>query len=307
LELFSAHTEISDDQFLQNVEKCLEEALVVDDAVLPSSTDMLLSAARHLCVGQNAKRARPLLTLYFGRALGAPTQMLVKAATAAELIHSASLMHDDVIDNATMRRGRESVNAQFGNTIAVLGGNYLLSVAFSLLRDYPQEATSEAVLVIANMTKAAIAEIEIRERIEASLDLWREIALGKTGVLFAWCGQAAAFAVHDMESAQAFRRCGHHIGVLFQLADDLRDLVEVNALKDRFADLRNKEPSYPILVAASKSASLREEIVHLWLAEQVDEKRVECIGDAIISSGALETTLHAMTVEIALAKESLGR
>jgi heptaprenyl diphosphate synthase len=294
-----------EDLFLNAVEARLLSVLNAHDPILPESGQILNAAARHLCVGGDAKRARPMLTLYFGDALGIAPDRLVDAAVAGELIHSASLMHDDVIDEATMRRGLPSVNVNWSNSIAVLSGNYLLSVAFALLKDGPNQSTSDAVEVISHMTKAAIAEFEIRGRLDVSLDHWRDIAVGKTGALFAWCGQAAARVGANEDAAARFYRCGYHIGAAFQLADDVRDLQDKKGLKDRFSDIKNREPSYPILLALS-SPVLKREIETLWAKENFDADEVARVGHLILQSDAVQQTCHAMKAEIDAAMDALG-
>lgn len=294
-----------EEAFLQAVESRLGQVLEGGDSALPKSSAILRSAARHLCVAGDAKRARPMLTYYFGNAVGAEPEQLVDSAIAGELIHSASLMHDDVIDNATTRRGLPSVNANWNNCIAVLGGNHLLSIAFSLLKDSTNEVIGDAVDVIAQMTRAAVAEFEIRGQLDVSLGHWREIAVGKTGALFAWCGQVAARKVGNEEALKRFHRVGHHIGAAFQLADDVRDLGETHALKDRFSDLKNREPSYPILLAIA-SPSLRIEVEQLWAREAPEPSEIARVGNLILETQVAEKTCLAIRAEIDAALDALG-
>ena len=92
-------------------------------------SDTLLNAGRHLCIGSGGKRVRPTMVRLFGLAAGAPEVGLLNVAVAAEMVHSASLLHDDVVDAGMYRRGRPTVNALWGNIVAVMGGDLLLTLA----------------------------------------------------------------------------------------------------------------------------------------------------------------------------------
>lgn len=218
--------------FLGQIETELQQAF--------QSNTLLGKTGAHLCLAPHAKRVRPLLVSYFANALGIPASKIIPIATASELIHSASLLHDDVIDNADTRRGRSTVNAQWSNSVAVLSGNHLLSVAFTQLKNYTPEITQEAISVVAQMTEAAILELQMRNSLDFNIEDWRSMSTGKTGSLFAFCGTSVAMLAGDQAAEQAFRACGHHIGQVFQLVDDLHDIIE---------DTANQEASYPLLMS----------------------------------------------------------
>lgn len=292
-------------QFLDDVETRLSQVLHKKSDVLPLSNDIILAASRHLCLGANAKRIRPLLTLFFGNAMGLQLADLLPIAVAGELMHSASLLHDDVIDEAKLRRGRPAVSYQYGNATAVLSGNFLLSIAFSLLKDQPKELIHDSVDAIAYMSKAAIAEIDMRGKIDTGLNVWREVALGKTGVLFAWCGRSVGRLANNTEAVNKFYQCGLHIGAAFQLVDDLRDLQDEASLKDRFSDIKNREPSYPILLAA-RSLTVKNEIVSLWSQAEMTAEQIDKLGFRIIQENVCEQTCEAIKKEIAAAIDAMG-
>ena len=128
------------------------------------SNTLLSQTGSHLCLASGAKRVRPLLVSYFAQMLSIDPSEVMGVALASELIHSASLLHDDVIDNADSRRGRSTVNHQWNNSVAVLSGNHLLALAFQELRAYAPEVTQEAISVVADMTRAAIEELQMRGR-----------------------------------------------------------------------------------------------------------------------------------------------
>lgn len=301
-----ATDQLIQDVFLATVERRIKTILDSREEYLPQSAALLTSVAGHLCLERTAKRVRPFLCMFFADAIGADQDSIVDLAVAAELFHSASLLHDDVIDDAATRRGISTANINFGNSVAVLGGNYLLSLSFSLLYKYPPCITRQAVDVISHMTRAAIAEIEVRGSLATNTETWRKIAIGKTGRLFSWCGQAVAMSIENIDAADRFDRCGGHIGVAFQLADDIRDLCDPSSLKDLFADIRNKEPSFPLLIASQEQPSLKAELESLWSQETIDKDAAARLGQRVISSGALETTCYSIRREIDQANDSLG-
>lgn len=214
--------------FLSQIETRLQLAF--------QSGTLLSQTSAHLCMAPYAKRVRPLLVSYFAEALNIPLKDIMGIATASELIHSASLLHDDVIDNADMRRGKSSVNSQWSNSVAVLSGNHLLALAFEQLGDYPPIITKEAISVVSQMTGAAILELQMRGKTDITLSDWQRMCIGKTGSLFGFCGTAVALFADNEEARKAFLQCGHHIGQVFQLVDDLHDLKE---------DQVNLEASFP--------------------------------------------------------------
>jgi octaprenyl-diphosphate synthase len=292
-------------RFLEAVESRLKEMLTQHDDVLPHSTQTLSAVARHLCLTGQAKRVRPLLTYYFGLALGVDTQKLVDAAAASELLHSASLLHDDVVDDATVRRGIMSANAKWSNSVAVLSGNYLLSIAFELLRDYSIELTQDGVRVIGEMTRAAIAEIDIRTKVTTDSEIWRKIALGKTGALFGMCGLAAARLSNDVEAISRVIRCGSHIGVIFQMTDDVLDIIDDAGLKDRYSDIKNKEPSFP-LILASQDHGFQMALAEAWSHDIVTPQEAISLGKLAIECGAIDKTMKIMEKEVECAIDCLG-
>lgn len=290
--------------FLERVERALVVAL---ESPLPPSTltqqsDLLLVAARNL-VHAGGKRARPWLTFAFGDAAGAPADGLLDVAVTAELIHAASLLHDDVVDLGTVRRGRPTANALFGNLAAVLSGDLLLTLALTTLRPHPARLTHEAIDVVATMTRASLIEAAARGRLDMRPDEWRAMAAGKTGVLFGLCGRAAALLAGDEVAAARFGAAALHLGVAFQLANDLDDLYGRTPGKDARADLLNQNPCYPLLLAAGQSAPLRRFIESCWAAP-TPEAGLR-VAAAVHEAGAGEQCWTALAGEVAAAAEAL--
>jgi geranylgeranyl pyrophosphate synthase len=292
--------------FVGDVELALEKALHVGTHAGPEGPEVLMEAARNLILAGAAKRARPRLTYLFGRAIGAPADGLVDVAVAGELIHAGSLLHDDVVDGAATRRGRATANAIWGTTPAVLSGDLVLTLAFVQLKERRRIITSEAVDTIATMTRGVMAEVLARGRVELPLDQWRAIVDGKTGSLFAWCARSAARLVSEDEAAEGFGACAGHLGIAFQLADDLLDLQHLGTGKDAFSDILNREPTFPILVAAERSREVRREVARLWNSPRVTPEEAEALGRQILATGAGAETVEHVRGEIASALAALG-
>jgi len=294
----AAQAELAD--FLADVEKVL-------DAVLPHARgDTLMGAARHLCMGGGGKRARPMLVRLFGDAAGAPYEHLVEVGVAAELIHSASLLHDDVVDAGMFRRGRPTVNARWGNIVAVMSGDLLLSTALGRLKRMDPRVTHEAIATVVDMTRSAIVEVESRGDLALPPDRLRFIHEGKTGSLFGWCGTAAALLAGNDDAAQRFSVFGRRLGIAFQIADDIRDLTGTDPGKPQYADVQARNISLPILIAAQKDDGLRRKLRDAWAFSAMTAERVRELGSAVLGSGALEASLERMDREIEAGIDALG-
>ncbi len=293
--------------FLEQFEAALDNALL-DPKTTGVESDILMEAARYLCGGTGAKRMRPQLVDHFGSLMDIAPEARVRIAVAGELIHAASLMHDDVVDEGTMRRGRPTVNVQWKNSVAVLSGDLMLCLALQELSPLGHQVSMRAVDVVASMTWAAMAEVECRGDVSLDTRRWRAIAEGKTGALLAWCAMAPAMLAGREDLAERFALCGHHLGIAFQLADDLWDMLGMQTGKNRFADLRNRNPAYPIAVALEKSEPFREGLAKFWGQDDEDmsEETLEEMGKWLLALGVHLDTMAACEREIQLALEALG-
>jgi octaprenyl-diphosphate synthase len=294
-------------EFLGRVEEHLQLALANQRASHPAvDGEILIGAARHLCIGGGGKRIRPLMVRLFADACGAPAEPLVELAAAAELIHSASLLHDDVVDGGMFRRGRPTVNARWGNIVAVMTGDLLLTIALTRLSGLSSKLSQEAIDTVAEMTRAAITEVEARGDLSLSFQQLRAICEGKTGSLFAWCGVAPALLAGDPQASRSFSAFGRRLGVAFQIADDIRDLTGTDQGKPTYADLHSRTPSLPILLAAAQHPDLRRRINEAWSFPTVTTDRARELGTAVLCSGVLGAAVDRMNAEIEAAIDALG-
>jgi len=191
---------------------------------LHSDVEMIPQLATYI-VAAGGKRLRPLLAVASARACGYEGDRHQKLSAAVEFIHTATLLHDDVVDESNMRRGRESANAVFGNQASVLVGDFLFSRAFQLM----VEDGSLEVLRILSTASAVIAEGEVLQLqttndISTGLNSYLDVIRCKTAALFAAATEiGAVIAERSPEEQEAMRLYGEYLGIAFQMADDMLD------------------------------------------------------------------------------------
>jgi len=279
-------------------------------------------AAAHL-VQAGGKRVRPLATLLSAAAANglagdrAPRARAV--ALAAELIHSATLLHDDVIDDANERRGRATSRTVWGNAVSVLSGDLLLTHALEVV--HPLDGSDGRILgdLLATLRKMVDGEV-VQLRGRASLDLseltYERVVQGKTASLFAWaCRSGARAARGDERVAASLGAYGAHLGVAFQLVDDLLDLIgdpQVTG-KSLAADVREGKPTLPLLRAMARTPTLVERVRTLRSLGSDDpqsEPLASEICATIVQSGACDEVRARVATESAralLALESVPK
>lgn len=213
-----------------------------------SDVERAHQAACHIVLA-GGKRIRPRLALLAAEAVGLPSETALVIGTAAELVHTATLLHDDVIDQSDLRRGRITVNAKFGVGSAILTGDFLLSQALhQLLHADLYLATRELALSVRNLAEAELLQLERAFDPQTTIEETRRIALGKTAALFIWTTRAVALTASALpsivEAASAF---GRALGYAYQVADDLLDFCTTSVSgKPRGKDLREGQVTMPM-------------------------------------------------------------
>jgi len=222
----------------------------------------------HYLVEAGGKRLRPLLALLTANALNYPktgkTQHLDLAAII-EFIHTATLLHDDVVDTSDMRRGRLTANAKWGNAPSVLVGDFLYSRAFQMM----VAIGDMQIMHILAETTNIISEGEVQQLVNAknpdiSEDVYFEVIRKKTGVLFeAACETAAVLAGATDDQRKALRAYGHHLGLAFQLVDDALDYEgDAEALgKNVGDDLAEGKPTLPLIFAMREASDDNQALI----------------------------------------------
>jgi len=238
------------------VEADMEAADGLIHARMSSAVPLIPELTRHL-IDSGGKRLRPLLTLAAARLAGYEGDAHAKLAAAVEFIHTATLLHDDVVDESAMRRGKDSANIVWGNKPSVLVGDFLFSRAFQLM----VEAGNLEVLNILANASAVIAEGEVLQLKSAnnlgiSEQDYLTVVSAKTAALFSAAGEAgAALAGSGRPVVQALRDYGRNLGIAFQLVDDALDYSGRAALMGKSVgdDFREAKVTLPIILAVRKT------------------------------------------------------
>jgi len=240
---------------------------------MQSPVALIPELAGHLIAG-GGKRLRPMLTLGCAALLEYYGTRQHKLAAAVEFIHTATLLHDDVVDASGMRRGKATANRLWGNPASVLVGDFLFSRAFELM----VEDGSLKVLKILSAASAIIAEGEVAQLtaqrdVETSEDRYLQIITAKTAALFsAACQIAAVVAERDGATEAALEAYGRNLGIAFQLVDDAIDYVsDADTMgKDRGDDFRDGKITLPVILAYARG----DETERLFWREAMRGKRI---------------------------------
>ncbi|MBV9931336.1 MAG: polyprenyl synthetase family protein [Alphaproteobacteria bacterium] len=262
---------------------------------MQSPVALIPELAGHLIAG-GGKRMRPMLTLASARLLDYPGSRHHKLAAAVEFIHTATLLHDDVVDGSGLRRGRRTANVIWGNPASVLVGDFLFSRAFELM----VEDGSLRVLRILSRASAVIAEGEVdqltaQRRVETGEDHYLAIIGAKTAALFAAaCRIAAVVAERDERVEEALDGYGRNLGIAFQLVDDAIDYASDEATmgKDAGDDFRDGKVTLPVILAYARGSQDDRQFWRAAIEEGVNDDPALARATRLIrDSGALDDTL----------------
>ncbi|MDO9286241.1 MAG: octaprenyl diphosphate synthase [Aquabacterium sp.] len=269
----------------------------------------LINQISHYIVSAGGKRIRPRLVLLFAQALGFDGAEQHELAATVEFIHTATLLHDDVVDESSLRRGRQTANALFGNAASVLVGDFLYSRAFQMMVSVNRMRVLE---VLADATNV-IAEGEVLQLMnmhdpDLAVDDYLRVIRYKTAKLFeasARLGAVLADAPQAVEEACA--DYGRSLGTAFQLVDDLLDYEgDTQALgKNVGDDLREGKPTLPLLVAMARSTE-DERLLIRHAIEHGEPDRLDEILAIVRRTGALDATREAARAEADKARNALS-
>ena len=279
-------------------------------ARLHSAVPVIPALGEHI-ISAGGKRLRPLLTVAAARLAGASDESCLKLATAVEFIHTATLLHDDVVDGSKLRRGKVAAHLIWGGASSVLVGDFLFARAFELM----VEAGSIRALDILAKASSVIAEGEVLQLTRAhdlNLDqaTYLEIIKAKTAELFAASAEAGAVSAEAPEvKVKALRHYGLNLGLAFQLTDDALDYSGAAETLGKNAgdDFREGKATLPLLLAIARSgpreAAFWERAIGRLEQTEADFRRAR---ELIVGAGALQATLdlavdYATTAKAALA------
>jgi len=290
---------------LEDIRGLVAQDLVAVDGVirrrLDSAVPLVSSVAEHIVAG-GGKRLRPLIVLLSAHAAAAPRQLSGdhhhEAAAFIEFIHTATLLHDDVVDHSSMRRGRETANALFGNEASVLVGDFVYSRAFQMMAaigvQQVMEIMSEATNVIA---EGEVLQLMNAQDPDTTEERYLEVIHRKTAKLFeAGAEVAAVLAGANKEVQDALAIYGRHLGAAFQLIDDVLDYRSdpANRGKNLGEDLAEGKMTLPLIHALRQAGGAERELIRTAItdagAEDAPEPDFARIIGCIDAAGGIEYT-----------------
>jgi octaprenyl-diphosphate synthase len=230
-------------------------------ALRESNVSLIRQVGEHV-LGGGGKQLRPTLLLLVARLGGRNADLAVLAATVVELIHTATLIHDDSVDGSNLRRGRPTVNRAFNNSISILMGDFVYSKAFAILAErrlYPLiDVLAQATH---RMSTAELVEMDLKHNVDTTEEEYLAMIEGKTAVLFQAACEIGAYLGIDETAGPDFREFGRSVGLAFQIADDLMDIAGDESVigKDHGNDLQEGKVTLPYIAALRGSTPAERE------------------------------------------------
>jgi len=262
-----------------------------------SAIEPVAEISRYLLAG-GGKRLRPALLLLSARYSGHTGDSAIRLGAVVELIHSATLIHDDVIDGADTRRGRPSANSRWGNHRSVLAGDWLYMQSFQMaLTERNFKILDVLIELTQDMVEGELVQLSKLGQMDLTEEDALELAARKTACLFAGCARLGAVLGNlDDAGEQAMADYGHFAGLAFQLVDDVLDFTASPEQlgKPVLSDLKEGKVTLPLIYALETAGAEGQRLVHAVLEEKgFDSVRPEQITELVHKSGALDRTRAA--------------
>lgn len=270
-----------------------EELKHFEDYFLESmrSNVPLLDKVIHYIAKRKGKQIRPMFVFLVARMLGGKgEEKTYSAAALIELLHTATLVHDDVVDDANERRGFFSVNALWKNKIAVLVGDYLLSRSLLTSIDQKDFASLEVIAkAVKAMSEGELLQLEKSRTLDITEEVYMEVIRQKTGSLIAACCEAAAISVGRNDLAGRMRLFGEKIGLAFQIKDDIFDYGDDEQIgKPTGNDIRERKVTMPLIYALNNSSKeTKRELLTILKKYNEDKAKVRRAVALVIESGGI--------------------
>src|SRR5262245_6222920 len=278
---------------LASLDRWVRADLIAFEAELeaiPRGARVVHAAAHHL-LDLRGKHLRPLCVALASRFGDGFTEQARALAVAVELVHSATLLHDDVVDVAERRRGEPAACVVYGNAASIFAGDWLLVAALRRIASAGVDGVLDRMLgVIDEMIVAESIQLERRGNVTGGRDDYFAIVEGKTAALFRWAMVAGARVARLPAAAEsALERFGLHLGVAFQAVDDELDFADGTG-KDPLADLREGKMTYPLVIALEREPALQPRLVALLAEPEPRRDELAAIAATVRATGALAAT-----------------
>ncbi|MDI9859160.1 MULTISPECIES: polyprenyl synthetase family protein [Flectobacillus] len=258
---------------------------------------MLLDTIMNYIVQRKGKQLRPMFVFLSAGVFGKITEETYRGAALIELLHTATLVHDDVVDDSNYRRGFFSVNALWKNKIAVLVGDYLLSKGLLLSIDHGDfEMLKIVSTAVREMSEGELLQIEKARKLDITEDIYFEIIRQKTATLIAACcaaGMSSAGA--NAETVEKARLFGEKVGIAFQIKDDLFDYGDAEIGKPLGIDIKEKKMTLPLIYALNQADwSTKRHVINTIKNDSENPKKVAEVIDFVKKSGGLQYATEVM-------------
>ena len=289
-----------------------EMALVEDEFQRQAASN--IQVINYLCEylrASGGKRVRPALLILSNYAVGGKgsDDKVIRLATVMEMLHTATLVHDDIIDNADVRRGRSSVNARFGNQTAVLMGDWLYMSAFeTTVKERSLEIIDILTQLTRKMTEGELIQLTAIGQLDISETEYFDILHRKTAFLFSACCEVGAIlGGADHAQQEAMRDYGRDLGVAFQIVDDILDLTsDADQLgKAAGTDLLEGKLTLPLISLLEKEPSLRSVFERIMLVGDYAEFSRSDLKEKLVSHGTLDEIHERAKMYVSSARKSI--
>lgn len=259
----------------------------------------LLNRITHYIVRRKGKQMRPMFVFLVAKMVsnGNFSERTYRGAAVIELIHTATLVHDDVVDDSNKRRGFFSINALWKNKIAVLVGDFLLSKGLLLSIDNDDFDILKLIsIAVREMSEGELLQIEKARRLDITEDVYFEIIRQKTATLIAaCCGIGAASVAASKEEVDKMRLFGEYIGIAFQIKDDLFDYSDEQIGKPTGIDIKEQKMTLPLIYTLNTcSDKERKWLINSVKNHNTNKKRVKEVIQFVKDNGGLEYTTNKM-------------
>lgn len=278
---------------MRNVKKIIGGELEIFESkfaeAVKSSTPMLDRIMKYL-IRQKGKKLRPMFVFLSAKLAGEVNESTYRAAALVELLHTATLVHDDVVDDSMERRGFFSINALWKNKIAVLVGDYLLSKGLLLSTSHNDfqhlHILSDAVR---QMSEGELLQIEKARKLNLDEDIYFEIIRNKTAsLLSSACAVGAFSSTGNHEVTEKMKKFGELVGIAFQIKDDLFDYGSANVGKPTGNDIKEKKLTLPIIYTLQHvDKTLKRKLIYILKNENRRKESVKFVIESVTASGGI--------------------
>lgn len=285
---------------MKNVKKPIAEELDLFEKKFAEnvrSRNAMLDRIMRFIIRRKGKQMRPMFVFLAAKISGQVTEATYRASSLIELLHTATLVHDDVVDDANMRRNFFSINALWKNKVAVLVGDYLLSKGLLLsLNNNDFQILKIVSTAVKEMSEGELLQMEKTRKLDIKEDIYFEIIRSKTASLLASaCAAGAWSATENEEISRLFHSFGEKIGVSFQIKDDLFDYGHDNIGKPTGIDIKEKKMTLPLIYTLQQAdEATKRKIIYIVKNHNKDKQKVNEVIELVKKSGGIEYARNKM-------------